>query len=129
MPLMLPDGKSVTLELAMTPHQRNLGLMFRPSLANDRGMLFLFRHQGHHAIWMKNMLIPIDILWLDAQKEIVHMEVEVPPCRRQPCPIYRPSKPARYVIELAAGEAQRHALRPGITLPFTLDETPSLQYP
>ena len=116
----LPDGRSVTLELAATPHQRSLGLMFRPALAGDRGVLFLFPAPDRHAIWMKNMLMPIDILWLDERQRIVHIEANVPPCRHEPCLIYQPPTPARYVIELAAGSAARADLRAGMTLPFTL---------
>ncbi len=122
--MTLPDGGAVTLEVAATPHQRNLGLMFRPTLADDRGMLFLFPASDRHAIWMKNMLIPIDILWLDEERRILHIEANVPPCRQEPCLIYQPPQPARYVIELAAGAAARADLRNGTTLPFTLKEPP-----
>jgi uncharacterized membrane protein (UPF0127 family) len=120
--LRLPDGRSVTLELAVTPHQRNLGLMFRPSMAEDHGMLFLFPQPDRYSIWMKNMLMPIDILWLDARKRIIHMETNVPPCRNEPCLIYQPQTPAFYVIELAAGAAQRADLHPGSVLSFTVSE-------
>jgi uncharacterized membrane protein (UPF0127 family) len=118
--LRLPDGRAITLELAATPQQRSLGLMFRPVLASDRGMLFLFSATDRHAIWMKNMLIPLDILWLNDRQQIVHIEANVPPCRREPCLVYQSPTPARYVIELAAGSAAQAGLRPGVTLAFTL---------
>ncbi|MEW6325269.1 MAG: DUF192 domain-containing protein [Nitrospirota bacterium] len=118
--MTLPGGRPVTLELAATPHRRNLGLMFRPALAPDRGMLFLFPASDRHAIWMKNMLIPIDILWLDEEHRIVHIEANVPPCRHEPCLIYQSPTPARYVIELAAGAAAQADLRPGTALPFSV---------
>lgn len=124
LPIELPDGQSVLLELAATPAQRSLGLMFRPALADAEGMLFLFSSRDYHAIWMKNMLISIDILWLDEQKRIVHVEANVPPCQRSPCATYRPTAPAAYVIELAAGAAERHQLRPGVQLHFSIDTTP-----
>jgi uncharacterized membrane protein (UPF0127 family) len=119
--LQLPDGRSVTLEIAATPQQRSLGLMFRPRLADNRGMLFLFPHADTHAIWMKNTLIPLDILWLDDHYRIIHLEAAAPPCRSEPCPIYQPPAPAWYVIELAAGAATRSDLRIGAILPVTLN--------
>jgi len=121
--LRLPDGRSITLELAATPQQRNIGLMLRPALAEDHGMLFLFPEPDRHGIWMKNMLIPIDILWLDDRKQVVDLAINVPPCRIEPCLVYRPQAAARYVIELAAGAALRAGLHPGVTLSFTVGAT------
>jgi uncharacterized membrane protein (UPF0127 family) len=117
--LRLPNGRAVTLEIASTPHQRSLGLMFRPSLSNDHGMLFLFPSPDRYGIWMKNMLIPLDILWLDDQKRIIHIEMNVPPCPREPCLIYQPDTPALYVIELPAGVATRADLRTGLSLDWS----------
>jgi uncharacterized membrane protein (UPF0127 family) len=123
--LRLPDGRSVTLEIASTPTQRSLGLMFRPSLANDHGMLFLFPEPDRLGIWMKNMLIPLDILWLDDHKRIIHIETNVPPCSHEPCLIYQPDIPARYVIELASGTVTQAGLQQGLTLQVTTDSTGS----
>jgi hypothetical protein len=114
--LTLPGGRAVTLERAVTLRQRNLGLMFRPTLAADRGMLFIFPESDRHTIWMKNMMIPIDILWLDDRRRLVHLEANVPPCQYDPCLVYAPKAPARYVIELAAGVAAQAGLTIGITL-------------
>jgi uncharacterized membrane protein (UPF0127 family) len=114
--MRLPDGRSVTLELASTETQRNLGLMFRPSLPDDHGMLFLFPSPDRHGIWMKNMLIPLDILWLDDRKRIIHIETNVPPCQREPCLIYRSETPSLYVIELSAGTVTQAGLRQGLAL-------------
>jgi uncharacterized protein len=119
--LLLPGGRSVTLEVASTPTQRGLGLMFRPSLADDHGMLFLFSEPGPYGIWMKNMLIPLDILWLDDHRRIVHVETNAPPCSHEPCLIYQPGAPALYVIELAVGTATQTGLQPGLTLQMTTD--------
>jgi uncharacterized membrane protein (UPF0127 family) len=123
--LLLPGGRAVTLEVASTPVQQNLGLMFRPSLADDHGMLFLFPAPDRYGIWMKNMLIPIDILWLDDHKRIIHIETNVPPCSREPCLIYQPETPALYVIELADGTVTQTGLRPGLTLQWTTDRVES----
>jgi uncharacterized membrane protein (UPF0127 family) len=121
--LHLPNGRSLSMELAATPQQRNIGLMLRPSLDENHGMLFLFPRPDRHSIWMKNMLIPIDILWLDDRKRIIHVETNVPPCRIEPCLIYQPQTPAFYVIELAAGAAVRADLHVGTVLSFEVHET------
>jgi len=127
--LRLPNGRAVTLEVASTPNQRNLGLMFRPSLAEDHGMLFLFPTPDRYAIWMKNMLIPIDIVWLDEHKQIIHIETNVPPCRIEPCLIYQPETPALYVIELAVGTVTQAGLQPGATLQLTTNQSGSTASP
>jgi uncharacterized membrane protein (UPF0127 family) len=115
-----PDGSAVTAELAVTDEQRQQGLMFREKISEDQGMLFLFEEEAIHAFWMKNMKFPIDILWLDGQKKIVHIESSVPPCTADPCPSYIPQAPASYVLELKAGAAQKHGLRLYDRLDFIL---------
>jgi uncharacterized membrane protein (UPF0127 family) len=60
---------------------------------------------------MKNMKFAIDILWLDENKKIVHVSSNVPPCVTDPCPVYNPGMPARYVLEIPAGDAKRYALK------------------
>ena len=103
--IFFPNGKVITAELAITEDTRSRGLMFRKTLNEDQGMLFVFEEEGHHAFWMKNMTFSIDILWLDRQKRIVHIERRVPPCQEDPCPSYPPQFPAIYVLELKAGTA------------------------
>jgi uncharacterized membrane protein (UPF0127 family) len=73
--------------------------MFRPSLAKDRGMLFVFSEKDQHAFWMKNTLIPLDMIRLDEKYTIVDIQ-EAQPCKQDPCKIYTPQKGALYVIEL-----------------------------
>lgn len=109
--LFLPDGTAITVELAVTPEERQQGLMFRDRINLDQGMLFLFERDGKHSFWMKNMKFAIDILWLDRDKRIIHMEKDVPPCQSEDCPSYAPDLPARYVLELAAGSVDRLNIR------------------
>ncbi len=92
-------------EVVATPQGREQGLMFRERLADDQGMLFVFDSPGEYSFWMKNMLFPIDILWLDAHKRVVRLEAEVPPCTKDPCPVYFPQAEALYVLEIAVGQA------------------------
>ena len=97
-----------------------MGLMFRPSLPAERGMLFLFDDVGFHGIWMKNCKFPIDIVWLDEAKRVVHLEEAVPPCREEPCRVYTPLRKASYVLELNAGQARREKATLGALLSFEL---------
>lgn len=103
-------GKEVSLELADTDKKRQVGLMNRAELAKDSGMLFVFNTNGFHAIWMKNTLIPLDILWLDSEKKVVHIKESAQPCKTVNCEIHVPKKAAKYVIELPAGWVQENAL-------------------
>jgi uncharacterized membrane protein (UPF0127 family) len=109
--IYLPDGTSITAELARTDAERQRGLMFRDRLLTDQGMLFVFETEYPYSFWMKNTLIPLDILWLDKDRKIVHIAKNVPPCREDPCPSYPPDRPGLYVLELAAGSADRLGLK------------------
>ncbi|MEK6684183.1 MAG: DUF192 domain-containing protein [Nitrospirota bacterium] len=117
-PLILPDGKTLQVEIARTPKERARGLMFRTSLPEDHGMLFIFEQPGKNAFWMKNTLIPLDILWMDHRKRIIHIEYQVPPCTLDPCPVYGPSADSHYVLEVKAGSAHKRGLRIGMPLRF-----------
>lgn len=92
--------------------------MYRPSLGDDRGMLFLFPQEARHSFWMKNTMIPLDIVWIDESRAVVHIETGVPPCESDPCPSYSPGAPALYVLELAAGQAAARSLRIGDVLKY-----------
>lgn len=117
-PLILPDGKTLQVEVARTEEKRALGLMFRTALAEDHGMLFIFEQSGLHRFWMKNTLIPLDMVWMDDRKRVIHIEYQVPPCKLDPCPVYGPSADSLYVLEVISGVASREKLRPGQTLTF-----------
>jgi len=119
-PLTLPSGKVLQAEVMVSDEDRQMGLMFRPSLPADRGMLFVFGQLGFHGIWMKNCRFPIDIVWLDEQKKVVHLAEAVPPCKADPCPSYEPLRKAAYVIELNAGQARREKVAVGASVGFEL---------
>lgn len=106
-------GSSFKVELATNAANREHGLMMRTSLAPGHGMLFVFPHTGPQGFWMKNTLIPLDILYFDADRRLVSMQDDVPPCKADPCPIYPSAAPARYVLELAAGTAARIGIQVG----------------
>jgi uncharacterized protein len=116
----LPDGGSVTAELAVTESERARGLMGRETLRPDQGMLFVFGEEAVHSFWMKDTLIPLDMLWLDKDRRIIHIEKDVPPCRADPCPSYGPQKPAAFVLELKGGMAAVLGLKTHDKLDFIL---------
>jgi uncharacterized membrane protein (UPF0127 family) len=116
----LPSGKVLQTEVMVKDEDRMMGLMFRPSLASDHGMLFLFEQLGKHSIWMKNCKFPIDILWLDEGRRVVHLEEAVPPCKTEPCPVYEPLRAAAYVLEINAKQARREKALVGSEIRFEL---------
>jgi uncharacterized protein len=122
-PLTLPSGKVLQTEVMVKDEDRAMGLMFRPSLPLDHGMLFLFERADFHSIWMRNCKFPIDILWLDAQHKVVHLAEKVPPCTAREasdCEVYQPLARANYVVELSAGQARREKALVGSTVEFKL---------
>lgn len=120
-----PDGLMIYCEIADTPAKRSQGLMFRTRMAPDRGMLFTFpefQEPGYWTFWMKNTKMPLDILWLDQDGTIVHIERYVPICTRTDnlCPRYRPKTAAVQVLELGAGQAATLNLSVGTQLTIEL---------
>lgn len=119
-PLTLPSGRVVQAEVMVSDEDRAMGLMFRPSLPADRGMLFVFEGADFYGIWMKNCRFPIDIVWLDESHHVVYVTANAPPCKADPCPVYEPLQRANYVVELNAGVAEQDGLRIGSTVSFEL---------
>lgn len=93
----------VDLELAITDEEQRIGLMNRENLPTNAGMLFIYDSDSVKKFWMKNTLISLDIIWLDESDRIVHIESDVPICKKDPCDIYGPDFPARNVLEVNAG--------------------------
>ena len=127
----MPQGNVIAAELADTTEARARGLMFRPSLEKNRGMLFTFAEPQPWSFWMKNTRISLDIIWMDGNKKIVHIERNVPTCSRTDdgCPQYQPNENALYVLELAAGSADALKLDRGATLRFQLPSNPPATRP
>lgn len=111
---------TVKAEIADTEPKQLRGLMFRESLPKDNGMLFVFRNEGRHGIWMMNTSIPLDIIWMDAGKKVVHMQENVQPCEALLiCPSYSPESDSKYVLEVNAGYAKKHGIKIGSVASFT----------
>lgn len=113
------DDHTFEVEVATTPASRERGLMWRVHMAPGHGMLFVFPRSQPRWFWMKNTLIPLDILYFSSDGELVSISHAVQPCRSATCPSYASGKPARYVLELNGGAAKRLDLEVGdmLTLP------------
>lgn len=109
-------GHRFSAELATDEAGREYGLMHRDALAADHSMLFVFVDERPRAFWMKNTLIPLDILYFDTERRLVSTQADVPPCKADPCPTYPSTGPARYVLELSAGTARRIGAQAGDVL-------------
>ena len=102
-----------TVEIADSDATRERGLMFRTHMANDHGMLFVFPDAQTRYFWMKNTLIPLDILFFDSHKRLINVSADTPPCKTTSCPTYGSAAPAQYVLELNAGMAAKLGLKAG----------------
>jgi uncharacterized protein len=119
-------GQRYKVEVADDDAERARGLMFRDALESGTGMIFLHDRQEPQAYWMKNTRIPLDILYFDNSRKLVAQQRDVPPCSAgDSCPSYPSRLPARYVLELNAGEAAKLKLQNGAELKFS-DDIPTL---
>lgn len=101
------------IEVADNYEERKEGLMFRTSLNERRGMFFIFEYPGKLRFWMKNTLIPLDIIFFDKDYRIVNIEKNAQPCSKDPCNLYFSAGPAQYVLEVNAGEADKFGIEVG----------------
>jgi uncharacterized membrane protein (UPF0127 family) len=110
-------GHRFVVEVADDEPERQRGLMFRDAMAADHGMVFVHETEEPQAYWMKNTKIPLDILYFDHARKLVSVQRDVPPCSAgDACPPYPSNAPARYVLELNAGEAAKLKLENGAEL-------------
>lgn len=108
--------KCYALELAETAEQREKGLSGRSSLDEGIGMLFIYPDEEIRAFWMKDMLIPLDIIWIGGDGTVVFISKNNEPCGREYCPFIYPDKKARYVLEINGGETDKTNLSVGSKL-------------
>jgi uncharacterized membrane protein (UPF0127 family) len=108
--------QTISLEVAKTLDQRSRGLMYRTELAPNHGMLFLFETTERLSFWMKNMLIPLDIVFLK-DGEVKQIATAVP-CPTDPCPLYSSQTPVNQVLELPAGKTRALGIKVGDRLSF-----------
>ncbi|MCX5708165.1 MAG: DUF192 domain-containing protein [Candidatus Omnitrophica bacterium] len=101
----------VSVEIADNEISRSRGLMFRESLAQDCGMLFIFPSEDIYSFWMKNTKIDLDMIWLDKDLQVVEIKSFVPSCKIPDCPSYTPKVQAKFVLEVNAGFAAIHKIK------------------
>jgi hypothetical protein len=101
---------AVTVEIAATDAARERGLMYRTALADGHGMLFVFPTAGEHPFWMKNTLIPLDLIFIADDRHIVGIHAAAPPLSTAPITVGAPS---RYVLEVPGGFAARRGIALG----------------
>lgn len=111
-PYVKIGNTTVSVELAITSEEKAKGLMHREYLAEDRGMLFIFEDEKAPSFWMKNTLIPLDMVFINSDNKIVDILV-AEPCKKDPCKTYTPKADAKYVLEVNAGFSERHNVKIG----------------
>lgn len=116
-----PDGRALACEVADTPEKLLFGLAFRDALPADSGMLYIFETSDRHRLWTKAFQFPVDMIWVNESRQVVHLVEGAAPCPGDPCPMYGPPpEPARYVIQTEAGFLSRKPVKAGEQLKFTL---------
>ena len=103
---------NINAELASTPQQREIGLMFRAAMPANDGMLFVFEQPGQQCFWMKNTLIPLSVAFLADDGSVVNVEDMAPQTLDGHCS----AKPVRFVLEMNQGWFAKHGIKPGFKL-------------
>jgi len=97
------------VEVVGTKKERQQGLMYRESMPELSGMLFVFEKSDIYNFWMKNTLIPLDMIWMDEDLNVVRV-LTAQPCEDEPCTIYMPETEALYTLEINAGLAAKYRI-------------------
>jgi uncharacterized protein len=116
------NGVVLLADTAASNEQRTKGLSVKDGLAENEAMLFVFDTQGEQTFWMKDMKFPIDIIWIDSNKTVVHIEHNLPPCSFEVlCPTYKPNEDSLYVLETVGGFTEKHDIVQGTRVEFELN--------
>ncbi|MCE2456912.1 MAG: DUF192 domain-containing protein [Dehalococcoidia bacterium] len=124
-----PSGPAVAIgaswfevEIAATSQERSRGLSGRESLPDSTGMLFVYDSARTPSFWMKEMLIPLDFVWIGDNCSVVDLHTDVPPPPQGTAsgslPTYRPGSPVRYVLEINAGKVAELGIQVGDPVRF-----------
>jgi uncharacterized membrane protein (UPF0127 family) len=121
----LRENIKIQLEVAQTQEQQMMGLMYRPALADNRGMLFMFPTAQPVQFWMKNVPVALDMVFL-RNGTVEYIQASAPPCEKEPCSTYGPSVLIDQVIELRSGRAAELGLQKGdqVKIDFLTPEVP-----
>ncbi len=115
------ENSCFDVELALTLKEKKQGLMFRSYLEENKGMLFVFAMEEERGFWMKNTLIPLDIIWLNKDKKVVYISKNNQPCKNDECSMINPDKKAKYVLELKGGTTDKIGLEVGNKANFNIE--------
>jgi uncharacterized protein len=110
--IVFSNGNIAYIEIANTLKDRARGLMYREALNRDSGMLFIFDDEKERSFWMKNTLIPLDIIFIDKDKIIVNI-ISAYPCEEEPCETYDSIYPVKYVLEVNLGYSEDKEIKIG----------------
>jgi uncharacterized membrane protein (UPF0127 family) len=106
---------TIDVEIAATESERAQGLMFRPSMPDSVGMLFIFEWSAPQAFWMKNTIMSLDIIYVDENKKIVSISKNAVPYSEESLPS---AGNAQYVVEVVAGFTDKYGIQPGDRITF-----------
>lgn len=109
--------KTIQIELSDTPEEQEQGLMFRKTMPADTGMLFTFPNEEPRSFWMANTYLSLDIIYVNAKKEIVSIAKNATPLSEKSLPS---EAPAQYVIEVPAGYTDTYSIEAGQKVDFQL---------
>ncbi len=115
-PQLTINDTQISIEIAQTNEKRQRGLCCRDDLPTNSGMLFIYETEGNYRFWMKDTQIPLDIIWFNSEKKIVHIEENVEPSS-YPASFGSP-EPAQYVLEVNAGYANAKNIKVGDSVSF-----------
>jgi uncharacterized protein len=125
---VIVNGFELIADLAITDDEKTKGLAIKDNLKENESMLFVYDEPSRQSFWMKDMKFPIDIIWLDSNGTVVHIEHNLQPCVSilntgssiLNCPTYTPDKDSLYVLETIAGFSQKHDVKIGTNIDFYL---------
>jgi uncharacterized membrane protein (UPF0127 family) len=128
---VIVNGFKLTADLAITDDEKTKGLAIKDNLKENESMLFVSEEPSRQSFWMKDMKFPIDIIWLDSNGTVVHIEHNLQPCVSilntgssiLNCPTYTPDKDSLYVLETIAGFSQKHDVKIGTNIDFYFPST------
>ncbi|MCX6815607.1 MAG: DUF192 domain-containing protein [Candidatus Aenigmarchaeota archaeon] len=100
----------INVEIADNVAAWQKGLMFRQSMPEYNGMLFIFPDSNFRTFWMKDTLIPLDLIFVSHDMFVVDIKKDFQPCNQTPCEFYTSARPATYLIEINSGFADSHEI-------------------
>ena len=112
------ENKCFEVEIADTAEKKRVGLMNRKYLDPDSGMLFVFDQAGIYNLWMKNTLIPLDMIWIDENNKVIFIKENAEPCKTERCKTFGLDENARYILEINGGMAGETKVEVGDEIEF-----------